>query len=161
VQPIWRGSISNFNHAVEFLAIVDQIHNYAITTHRDMVKKHLEPWLRRAESDLANQDTSIKWSYRACMSKWFRWELLEKGFFTSSKIPRWKELQVAATAAQSLKRSKTSNLNRAKKIAAQRNRRQELEETVNDDTELRSSTGRVGPRRRSERIAHRNRRKTT
>ena len=35
--------------AFDFICIVDQIHRFAVTQHRDFVIKHLEPWIRKAE----------------------------------------------------------------------------------------------------------------
>lgn len=52
MEPIWKGDICEAGKAMELLCIVDQIHEYAVTTQKEFVVQHLEPWLLQAEKDL-------------------------------------------------------------------------------------------------------------
>jgi hypothetical protein len=47
--PQWEGVVSEFAGAYNLICIVDQIHELAVTRHRDMVIKHLGAWHRRYE----------------------------------------------------------------------------------------------------------------
>lgn len=49
IETIWEGDIRNFSGSYDLICIVDQIHDFAITQHRQYVISHLEPWLIRAE----------------------------------------------------------------------------------------------------------------
>jgi hypothetical protein len=53
VQVIWRGNISFLADCMTLLSLVDQIHGYAVTSHREIVVKHLEPWTFKSEMELA------------------------------------------------------------------------------------------------------------
>jgi len=46
---VWESDIKSFSRAYDLICIVDQIHNFAVTKHRQFVINHLEPWLSRAE----------------------------------------------------------------------------------------------------------------
>lgn len=50
-ESIWEGNISEGTGAFESVFIFDQIKNYAITTHRDFVLRHVEPWILHAETN--------------------------------------------------------------------------------------------------------------
>ncbi|KAL2132938.1 hypothetical protein VTI74DRAFT_3128 [Chaetomium olivicolor] len=43
-QRIWSGRIITEKKAWELLCVIDQIHEWGVTTHRDFVIRHLEPW---------------------------------------------------------------------------------------------------------------------
>ena len=43
-QKIWTGTIALERQAWELLSLIDQIHEYATTTFRDFVLRHLKPW---------------------------------------------------------------------------------------------------------------------
>lgn len=58
VDRIWSGNICEENKAYDLLCIMEQIHNYAVTKHRDFVVEHLQAWLRRAELDACLPDLS-------------------------------------------------------------------------------------------------------
>ena len=51
VDRIWSGNTCKETKAYDLLCIMDQIHNYAVTKHRDFVVEHLQAWLQRAELD--------------------------------------------------------------------------------------------------------------
>lgn len=44
MKLIWWGDVSKHQDAGELLDMVDQIHEYAVTTHRAFVASHLEAW---------------------------------------------------------------------------------------------------------------------
>lgn len=44
MKLIWWGDVSEHQDAGELLDMVDQIHEYAVTTHRAFVANHLEAW---------------------------------------------------------------------------------------------------------------------
>lgn len=46
MKLIWWGDICERQHAGELLDMMDQIHEYAVTTHRPFVASHLEAWER-------------------------------------------------------------------------------------------------------------------
>jgi hypothetical protein len=46
IEPIWEGNIRNEKLAIQLLCIIDQIHEWALTSHRNFVIQHLEPWLK-------------------------------------------------------------------------------------------------------------------
>jgi len=90
------------------LLIVDQIHKFAVTTHRDFVLKHLEPWLQLAEEELGSVCDNVK----CCTpddiaSPLFRAHMLNSGYYKSSSMPLWEELEIAARVAQSAKRNES------------------------------------------------------
>ena len=58
VDRIWSGNICEENKAYDLLCIMEQIHNYAVTKHRDFVVEHLQAWLQRAELDACLPDLS-------------------------------------------------------------------------------------------------------
>ncbi|EFQ96929.1 hypothetical protein MGYG_08854 [Nannizzia gypsea CBS 118893] len=49
MKLIWWGSTLNRQHAGELLDMVDQVHEYAVTTHRPFIASHLESWERSIE----------------------------------------------------------------------------------------------------------------
>jgi hypothetical protein len=99
--------------ALNALSIVDQIHKFAVTTHRDFVIKHLEPWLQLAEEELDSfYNNDDGWTYDDVVSTSFRLNILKSGYHTSSSVPLWKELEEAARLELSNKRNKTREFNR-------------------------------------------------
>lgn len=97
MECIWKGDVGNFVDASELLILVDQIHEYAVTTHRDFVIRHLKPWLlhskrvtakkeKQAKLSIAKKDTQIdqmtrdesdsssedEWWWRNNMPEWER-----------------------------------------------------------------------------------------
>lgn len=50
MKQIWSGSTFKRPDAGELLDIVDQIHEYAVTTHRPFIASHLETWERHIET---------------------------------------------------------------------------------------------------------------
>ncbi|KAL4882717.1 hypothetical protein BJY04DRAFT_217207 [Aspergillus karnatakaensis] len=46
MKLIWWGNVFHARDAGELLDIVDQIHEYAVTTHRAFVARHLETWAK-------------------------------------------------------------------------------------------------------------------
>lgn len=102
--------------ALTALTIVDQIHTFAVTKHRDFVIKHLEPWLQLAEEELSsvcNDDDG--WTSDDINSPSFRTRMLESAFYTSDSVPLWKELEDDARWARSNKRNETRESNKKKK----------------------------------------------
>jgi len=98
--------------ALNALCIVDQIHTFAMTTHRSFVTKHLEPWIQLAEEELSSfcdEDDGFPSDDEASSS--FRLNVLNSGYDTSSSVPLWKELETSARLALSNKRSETRKLN--------------------------------------------------
>lgn len=52
VETIWQGNVCEFSRAYDLICVVDQIHEFALTQHRDFVIKHIEPWLKRSEEGI-------------------------------------------------------------------------------------------------------------
>lgn len=44
VETLWQGDVRRFDHALELICLVDQIHDFGVTHHRPFVMKHLEAW---------------------------------------------------------------------------------------------------------------------
>src|SRR5437667_6392851 len=94
--------------ALSALIIVDQLHKFAVTTHRDFVIKYLEPWLQLAEEELESIcDDDNGWTSDDVASPSFRLHMLDTGYYKSSSVPLWKELEDAARLARSDKRNET------------------------------------------------------
>jgi hypothetical protein len=49
MKLIWWGNTCNRQDAGELIDMVDQMHEYAVTTHRQFVARHLEVWERFIE----------------------------------------------------------------------------------------------------------------
>jgi hypothetical protein len=49
VETIWEGDVTKSNQALELLFLVDQIHFWAVTQHRNFVAEHLHNWLARMD----------------------------------------------------------------------------------------------------------------
>jgi len=94
------------------LSIVDQIHKFAVTTHRDFVIKHLEPWLQLAEEELDSFCNDDGWTENEILSSSFRLSMLNSRNHTSRSMPLWKELEEAARLELLDKRNKTREFNR-------------------------------------------------
>lgn len=56
MKLIWWGDTYSRQHAGELLEMVDQIHEYAVTTHRPFVARHLEVWQRSVELRMIMSD---------------------------------------------------------------------------------------------------------
>jgi len=83
-----------------------------VTTHRGFVTKHLEPWLQLAEEELSSFcDEDDGFTSDDVASNSFRLSMLKSGYYTSSSVPLWKELETSARLALSNKRSETRKLN--------------------------------------------------
>ncbi|KAF1952880.1 hypothetical protein CC80DRAFT_596299 [Byssothecium circinans] len=107
VEPLWQGLLDETEDALTALIIVDQLHEFAATTHRDFVVKHLEPWLQLAEEELESLcDDDSGCTSDDIASPSFRLHMLEHGFYKSPSEPLWKELEDAARSARSNKRTK-------------------------------------------------------
>jgi hypothetical protein len=85
--------------------IFDQIKNYAVTTHRDFVLKHLEPWISHAETnqdfdkdEIDAKDISIGNSDPGNLASDTNY---------SPKSPEWKQLLATYYAEKSKKRRET------------------------------------------------------
>ncbi|VUC32087.1 unnamed protein product [Clonostachys rosea] len=71
-QRIWSGRISSERKAWELLSIVDQIHEWGVTVHRDFVIRHLKPWHEFCKRSYVNDvqamhsvlDQSVPWDGR-------------------------------------------------------------------------------------------------
>lgn len=50
MKLIWWGDTCSRQHAGELIDMVDQIHEYAVTTHRPFVASHIEQWKKFLES---------------------------------------------------------------------------------------------------------------
>ena len=59
VETIWEGIVSEFSCAYDLIYIVDQVHEFTVTQHRDFVIKHLEAWHRRYEDVRKEQSEYI------------------------------------------------------------------------------------------------------
>jgi len=98
------------------LLIIDQLHQFAVTKHRDFVIKHLEPWLQLAEAELESVcDDDDGWESDDIASPFFSWDMADFGYFKSSSVPLWKELEDAAQLAISTKRNETRKTQRNKR----------------------------------------------
>jgi hypothetical protein len=76
------------------------------------VTKHLEPWLQLAEEELSSFcDEDDGWTSDDVASSSFRLNMLNSGYYTSSSVPLWKELETNARLEISNKRNKTRKLN--------------------------------------------------
>lgn len=51
MKLVWWGDTSSVPAAGELLDMVDQIHEYAVSTHRKFVASHLESWERFVEAN--------------------------------------------------------------------------------------------------------------
>ena len=49
METIWQGDVKQFSGAYDLICIVDQIHDYAVNNHRELIMKHLEAWHVRHE----------------------------------------------------------------------------------------------------------------
>jgi hypothetical protein len=101
-ESIWEGNMSKGTDAYELVFIFDQIKNYAVTTHRDFVLKHLEPWILHAEKnpefdkdEIGAKDISIGSSEAPNMNN-------------HPTSPEWKQLLAVYYAQKSEKRKKTT-----------------------------------------------------
>jgi hypothetical protein len=52
VEPIWCGNICDLETARYAICLVDSIHNFAVTHHRNSVAKYLKAWLEFADQEL-------------------------------------------------------------------------------------------------------------
>lgn len=92
--------------ALSAIIIFDQLHKIAVTMHRDFVIKYLEPWLQLAEEELESIcDDDNGWTSDDVASLSFRLHMLDTGYYESSSVPLWTELEDAAPLAQSDKRN--------------------------------------------------------
>lgn len=115
VEPLWKGTLDKTEDAINALLIVDQLHTFALTTHRDFVIKHPEPWLQLAEEELAIFcDDEDDWRSDDVASPSFAPDMLEFGFFQSFSAPLWKDLEDAARSTRSDKRNETRRKNKRK-----------------------------------------------
>ena len=113
VEPLWKGDLCQMGDVLSALTIVDQIHKFAVTTHRDFVIKHLEAWLQLAEEELDSFcDNDDGWTSDDVASPSFTLRMLNSAFYTSSSVPVWKELEDAAKSARSNKRNETRESSR-------------------------------------------------
>ncbi|KAI6365431.1 hypothetical protein MCOR25_005358 [Pyricularia grisea] len=60
IDAIWNGKVTNERKAWELLSIVDQIHHWAITKHRDFVIRHVREWHEFCE-ECHRQDAIKLW----------------------------------------------------------------------------------------------------
>ena len=51
METIWQGDVKQFSGAYDLICIVDQIHDYAVNNHRELIMKHLEAWHVRHEKN--------------------------------------------------------------------------------------------------------------
>ena len=49
METICEGDVCKISEAIELIAIVDQIQEWAVTHHRNFVTKHLESWFDHEE----------------------------------------------------------------------------------------------------------------
>ena len=115
-EPLWKGDLCDTNDALNALCIVDQIHRFAVTAHRDFVTKHLEPWLQLAEEELApfcEEDDG--WTSDDIAPDSLTMRKLGSRFYTSSSVPLWNELRMTAQVELSIKRNETKRLNKSQK----------------------------------------------
>jgi len=54
-EPIWCGNICDLDAARHSICLVDSIHNFAVTHHRDFVAKYLKAWLQLADQELSRE----------------------------------------------------------------------------------------------------------
>jgi hypothetical protein len=52
VETIWSGRVGGWHDARILICLVDQIHTFAVTHHREFVIQHLEPWLKRRDDEM-------------------------------------------------------------------------------------------------------------
>jgi hypothetical protein len=57
VETIWEGDVKDFSRAFDLICIVDQIHDYAINTHRTFVMQHLEAWYARHDKTVKPEES--------------------------------------------------------------------------------------------------------
>ena len=61
METSWEGDVCKVSGAIELIAIVDQIQEWAVTHHRNFVTKHLEAWFDHKEKtvdELAEKTTA-------------------------------------------------------------------------------------------------------
>jgi hypothetical protein len=91
VETVWQNDIKSFSRAYDLICIIDQIHNFAMTQHRQFVIRHLEPWLSRAEAlDASTSGISLG-------------EFIPK--------PEWANIKEASEKARKVKSLQTRNRN--------------------------------------------------
>ncbi|KAF2678996.1 hypothetical protein K458DRAFT_394405 [Lentithecium fluviatile CBS 122367] len=88
IQPLWRGDLCEAEDAINNLIIVNQLHKFAVTTYRNFVIKHLEPWLQLAEEVLGPLcDDDDGWSSDDVESISFGLSMLDSGYNKSPSVP--------------------------------------------------------------------------
>ncbi|OCK83529.1 hypothetical protein K432DRAFT_346972 [Lepidopterella palustris CBS 459.81] len=60
VTKIWSGHVTRKTASLELVALVDQLHEYAVTIHREMVARHLKPWLYKTEQKMEYIKRTLK-----------------------------------------------------------------------------------------------------
>jgi hypothetical protein len=112
---VWAKDIKSFSRAYDLICIVDQIHNFAITKHRQFVIDHLEPWLCRAEEIERSQAIErLPWQDEreaAEFSSLFDESDSEIGNLKLMPTPEWAKLKEATQAARNAKSLQTRDRN--------------------------------------------------
>ena len=49
METIWEGDVGDLNSAYALISIVNQIHDYGASQHREFIIRHLTPWLEHSE----------------------------------------------------------------------------------------------------------------
>jgi hypothetical protein len=106
--------MSEGTDAFELVFIFDQIKNYAVTTHREFVLKHLKPWVLHAETnpefnndDIDAMDISIGSSQTGNLAP---------DTNNPPISPEWKQLLGVYHAQQSEKRKLTRESNKRARV---------------------------------------------
>jgi hypothetical protein len=134
VETLWEGNVGEWSRAFDFICLVDQIHRFAVTQHRDFVIRHLEPWIRKAEEhernriqlalDISSEDDSDLWDPTDL-------EAFER------RIPRWSALKFLSQNLITEKRAKSRLANKTRKDKEKkRHRSQELHAATTQTNEI-------------------------
>ena len=112
MEPIWYGDICDLETARYSICLVDSIHHFAVTHHRDFVAKYLKAWPQIADQELSAQrscDSSTESNLNRSHPR------LRRG----PPEPEWKTILGASTSRE------TRRLNKLKRRKFRRRRKDE------------------------------------
>lgn len=112
VETLWEGNVCERPRAFDFICLVDQIHRFAITQHRDFVIRHLEPWIGKAEEYERNRiQPALDISFEDDSGFWALTDLET----SEGRIPRWSVLKFLSQNLIAKKRAKSRLANKTRK----------------------------------------------
>jgi hypothetical protein len=116
VEQLWQGHLDDEADALNALIIVDQLHKFAVTTHRDFVIKHLEPWLQLAEEELPLvRNIGDGCTPDDLESLALTVNMLERAYSRNASMPLWKELEDHVHFSRLIETRRNKELDSARK----------------------------------------------